>query len=507
MTAGLGTLEGVRKDGEAFLEALSREYYLALSGLKPTADLAPIYRRYERLHEPDTVAALREAMRSAPTASEEHRSARLLLAWLIDSVASRPLAELDERIIAWEASAGIETDDDRVMPFQRLTIDMGRESDRSARLALENARARLVANELAPMKRDRLAGERDAIVEQEIASGYIETFARLNGIELDALVDECRAFLRDTEALWDDTLRERLRPLGLAPGEATRADALFLLRATEFDPAFGRNDALTAVQRQVSDMGVDPLAEGRLKYDTDERDGKRARAFCQPVRIPGEVYVVHRPHGGASDHRVLLHEVGHGLHFAFMGAELPFEARWLGDNSITESFAMLFDHNLFEAAWLRRYAELSKREVEDYLRFAGFEELHFLRRYCAKLVYERSLYGGDTSWSSLPSLYTETLTAATGFRYAEADAFVDVDPGFYAARYLRAWQLQALVREVLTERFDDDWWRNPRTGAWLREQLFAPGQWERADELATRIVARSLSFAPVQRGIERLLGS
>jgi hypothetical protein len=507
MTVGLGTLEGMRKDGEAFLEALSREYYLALSGLKPTADLEPIYRQFERLHERETVAALREVLLAATPSSDEHRSARLLLGWLIESVASRPLAELDERIIAWEASAMIDAGEGRVMPFQRITIDMGRERDRSSRLALEAARARLVASELAPMKRDRLARERDVIVEQRIASNYVSTFAQLSGVDLEALVDECRDFLRDTEALWRDTLRERLRPLGLSPGEATRADALFVLRATDFDTAFGRHDALTTVKRQVGEMGIDPHAAGRLRYDTDEREGKRARAFCQPVRVPAEVYVVHRPHGGAADYRVLLHEVGHGLHFAYMDVDLPFEARWLGDNSITESFAMLFDHNLLEGAWLRRYAELSKQEVEEYLRFAGFEELHFLRRYCAKLVYERALYGGDESWASLPSLYTEVLTEATGFRYAEADAFVDVDPGFYAARYLRAWQLQALVRETLIERFDDDWWRNPRTGSWMREQLFAPGQWEQADELATRVASRSLSFAPVRRRIERLLGA
>jgi hypothetical protein len=507
MTVGLGTLEGIRRDGEAFLEALSREYYLALSGLKPTADLASIYRRFAKLHDPDTVAALREAFLSSSPGSDDHRSARILLGWLIDSVASQQLAELDERVIAWESTAVVDTGEGNMVPFQRISIDLGRLNDRAARLALEKARATIVGNELAPMKRDRLTRERDAIVEQGIGADYVQTFATLNAMDLDALVDQCRRFLRDTETLWHDVLRERLRPLGLAPGEATRADALFVLRANDFDAVFGRSDPLATIRRQVSDMGVDPAAGGRARYDTEEREGKRSRAFCQPVRVPDEVYIVHRPHGGASDYRVLLHEIGHALHFAFMRADLPFEARWLGDNSITESFAMLFDHNLLEAGWLRRYPELGMRDLESFLRFAGFEELHFLRRYCAKLVYERSLYSGELSWSALPELYTEVLSHATGFRYIEADAFVDVDPGFYAARYLRAWQLQALVRETLTERFDEDWWRNPRSGPWIIEQLFSPGQWEHADELAARVTTKTLTFAPVLRGIERLLGS
>src|SRR5678815_6052217 len=98
---------------------------------------------------------------------------------------------------------------------------------------------------------------------------------------------------------------------------------------------------------------------------------------------------------------------------------------------------------------------LGANHVQRYLRSAGFEELHFLRRYCAKLIYEIELYGGAMSWDSLPDLYVEQLTSATTFRYDRADAFIDVDPRYYAARYLRAWQLQALIRETLVERYDD----------------------------------------------------
>ena len=153
------------------------------------------------------------------------------------------------------------------------------------------------------------------------------------------------------------------------------------------------------------------------------------------------------PHGGATDYRTLLHELGHALHFGYMRDDLPFEYRWLGDNSITEGYAMLFDHLMHDAGWLARYSALGRTRVGEYRRAAAFEELQFLRRYAAKLVYELRLYGGDTPWSSLPDAYVDILSSATTFRYRTADAFVDVDPGFYSARYLRAWQLQAALRE------------------------------------------------------------
>jgi hypothetical protein len=155
---------------------------------------------------------------------------------------------------------------------------------------------------------------------------------------------------------------------------------------------------------------------------------------------------------------------------------------------------------------LKRYTDLGAANVPVYLRTAGFEELQFLRRYCAKLIYEIDLYGGRVPWDALPERYVDGLTRATGFLYSESDAFVDVDPHFYAARYLRAWQLQSLLGETLTERYDVDWWRNPRAGPWICSALFGEGQRELAHEQAQRVAGKPLSFAPLVRAIERMLG-
>ena len=77
------------------------------------------------------------------------------------------------------------------------------------------------------------------------------------------------------------------RVLGMTPREATRADALALFRAREFDAYFPASD----------DGGVDPppgardghrsaTPAGASLFDTGEREGKRSRAFCAPVRVP-----------------------------------------------------------------------------------------------------------------------------------------------------------------------------------------------------------------------------
>jgi hypothetical protein len=499
-------LDDIRARAETFLEDVSREYHAAHAGLKAGADLQPIYTRHAAAYGDAVMADVRTAYDRARPGTDAHRSARLLLDWLIGSRVGRELAPIEEREIGWEAAAKIPLPDGSAEPYQRASITMANISDATERRALDDARATLVAAELAPLKQERLQRERDLVEAAGIAPGYIATFEALAALSLGDLRDQCAAFLRDTQGMWDDVKPRFLKDrLGLTGAEPTRADALALFRAREFDGAFPAEAMEREVRRHVTDMGASPDAGGRVQYDTGDREGKRSRAFCSPVRIPEEVHLVIRPHGGQNDWQTLLHELGHALHFGNAERTLPFEFRWLGDNSVTEGYAMLFDHRLQSPGWLLRYTDLGKPDVPAFLRSAGFEELHFLRRYCGKLIYEMELYGGGVGWGALPELYVETLWRATGFRYQRADAFVDVDPGFYSARYLRAWQLQALLDETLTERFNADWWRNPRAGPWIVGELFGQGQRELADEQARRVSGKVLGFAPLVRSIERML--
>ena len=501
------SLDRLRADGQRFMEEISREHYLAASGLKETAELQPIYARYRHVMDAESLAMVLERFKGTKPDSADHRSARMLLEWQAEAQSARELAPLDEREIEWESSAMIALPDGSRLQFEEASIEIGNTPDRARRLAIEAARATLVEAELAPLKREHLQRERDITERLDLASDYNSGWELLSGVPLLQLRSQCEQFLKDTADMWRESYRDFVpRVLGISPDEATRADAIALLRGREFDAFFPGGEMEAQVHRQVREMGIDPTAHGRIRLDTGDRPGKRSRAFCAPVRVPEEVYLVLRPHGGQTDWNTLLHELGHALHFAYMRDDQPFESLWLGDNSVTESYAMLFDHLMQQRGWLTRYTELDDANATRFLRAAGFEELQFLRRYCAKLIYETHLYGGDVSWDSLPDLYVELLTSATSFKYSRADAFVDVDLRYYSARYLRAWQQQSLLAETLTERFDEDWWRNPRAGPWVVEQLFGEAQRELAHEIAARVSGKPLSFAPLVRKIESLLG-
>ena len=390
------TLRSLRTRGEAFLEAISAEYHAAYAGLKTEPQIQPIYAAHAAAYGDDAFGEALELFKSvestpaATSALSENgapatlRSTRLLLDWLIESRVGRELASLDEREIAWENAAVVRLADGTEEPYQRVPITLGNTRDVKQRHTLDDARAALVMRELVPMRREKFEREHDVVAKLSIAPTYNATWEALSGVSLTDLRKECETFLRETQSMWDDIFPDFLkRGLGMTPADATRADVAALMRAPEFDAYFTAEAMETQVRRQVMEMGISPDAEGRVRYDTEDRPGKRPRAFCSPVQIPDVVHLVLRPHGGQNDWMTLLHELGHALHFGNMSRALPFEYRWLGDNSVTEGYAMLCDHRLKDAGWLTRYSGLDKKTLPAFLRYMGFEELHFVRRYCA----------------------------------------------------------------------------------------------------------------------------
>jgi len=63
------TLAVLRQGGEAFMEAVSREQYLAASGHKPNAELRPIYARFAQVLGQGALELTRDAFRAATPGS------------------------------------------------------------------------------------------------------------------------------------------------------------------------------------------------------------------------------------------------------------------------------------------------------------------------------------------------------------------------------------------------------------------------------------------------------
>jgi len=282
--------------------------------------------------------------------------------------------------------------------------------------------------------------------------------------------------------------------VALPSGGAQRHDLLHALRAPWMSEAghFRREDLGPALRHFLSEMGFEGPAQRHIRVDDEPREGKAPRPFVAALRVPQDLRLVVQREGGLDALGSQLHEWGHALHLAHVDAQLPVELRRLGDAAVAEGYASLFERLAADAGWLKRYLRMPTPAATDGARLAAFAGLAVLRRHCAKLSHERTLCLRGAS-DERAEEYAEGQRRAL---YVEPHAgffLYDVDPQLYSARYLRGWALEAQLSRQLTQRFNEDYWRNPAAGAWLRS-LFARGGGATAEALASELSGQPLSL-------------
>ncbi len=468
-----------RTDAESFLEALSREHYLHLAGHKPTLELDPIYARHPDLFSRETV----EGLRADP--ADRH-----LLMFALDGLMGAQTSALEEKLAGLEASLEVELDGERI-GFRQVAVAMANESDPERRAALEEARNSVAAEHLDPIHLEMLeAGH--SLCRELGWDGYAAAYAELRALDLGALAQRTRAFLAATDSAYAPVLDPELERVGLPPlGELRRSDLPRLFRAEHLDGPFAAERMVPALRETLAGMGIDLDAQSNVTLDADPRPTKSPRAFCSTPRVPEEVYLVVAPIGGRSDYDALFHEAGHTEHYAHVDASLSFEARHLGDNAVTESFAFLVEQLVSEPAWLTDM--LGVEGASESASHARAAKLVMLRRYCAKLDYELELHSPAPDLAAMPRRYTELLGGATRIEWPSANWLSDVDGGFYVACYLRAWALETHWRVALRERFGERWYASREAGDWLRG-LWSQGQRMDAEELLAETLGEELGF-------------
>ena len=128
---------------------------------------------------------------------------------------------------------------------------------------------------------------------------------------------ETSAYTSETDALYRERIDSALRGrVGVGLEDASISDFTRLWRAPEFDAGFTTERAVPALRATLAGLGIDLDAQRNVELDIESRPGKRPRAFCAPIRVPGRVVLVILPQGGQDDYQALFHEAGHTEHFA-----------------------------------------------------------------------------------------------------------------------------------------------------------------------------------------------
>jgi hypothetical protein len=487
-------IDGLSAEAERFSSELDEESYLHFSGQKETYDLAPIFERHARLTELDTALAL-----GASVAGIRRR--RELWKFACEGYLGNFVTAEAERVAQLEATLSATLDGEEI-PFRMLRPRLMNEDDRGKRARLSELRTELTEEHL-----NGLYLHANQVVHGETARLGATSYADLYrefGLPLDDLAAQCRRFLSDTESLWEEAGDRFFRSrLGLGLGDVQRWDVGRAFRGVGWDAAFPAEAMLPSLAATLGELGVDLHSQPNVEIDLEERPNKDPRAFCAPIEVPGRVVLVIKPQGGPDDWRALFHEAGHTEHFAHTSASLSSEERRLGDNAVTEGWAMLLEHLTFDPVWLAR--RLDVPQPHQFTAESAAQLLWIVRRYCAKLLYELEFHSAEDVTAMRPR-YVELLADATKVEPAAADYLGDIDAAFYASEYLRAWAFEAQLRAHLREKFGNAWFSKRDAGALLRE-LWGEGQKPTADELLRDVTGETLELASVGDRVREALAA
>jgi hypothetical protein len=481
-------LDRYRQDAERFLEEIDREYYLHLAGHKADLEIEPIYESHEALFERAAVERVGEERREAT--GEDETRLRYLHQFALDGYLGSITRELQTRMAELEASLEVEVGGEKI-PYRMAPVVQANTDDADRRAEIEAARLGLLTERLNPLHLEELESAHAACLELGWPS-YLDAYSDVRALDLRALARQLESFAESTEAGYARTVDPELqRTLGHSLDEVRRSDLARFFRATHLDELFPSDRMVPALRRTLSGLGIDLDAQTNVTLDTESRETKSPRAFCSTPRVPEEVYLVLPPIGGREDYAALFHEAGHAEHYGSTDAKLPFEFRHLGDNSVTESFAFLFEGLTASPVWLEEV--LGAEGAEIAIEHARAARLIMLRRYSAKIAYEVELHGPDADLRAMPERYSTLLGDRVGVPWPRESWLSDVDPSFYVGCYLRAWALEVDWRETLVERFGDAWFDDAEAGTWLRG-LWARGQRLDADPLLAHVSGGSLDF-------------
>jgi hypothetical protein len=492
MATAPAALDAYREEADRFIAALDEEYYRHFAGLKEAFELTPIYERYGDL-------ATLEACRQLGEAADSGGGAVELWRFSCEGYMGNLVRAEAEEIARLEATLAADVDGEEI-GFRLLRPALANEPDRSRRERLERARVELVEREINPHHR-RIAETRREAVHALGAESYRDLYERF-GFPLDRLAGQCERLLAETEDLYvaafDQLMRSRV---GVPLEEAKRWDLARLFRAPEWDAGFPAEGMVPALEATLAGLGIDIRAQENVHLDLEPRPTKTPRAFCAPIEVPGRIMLVIQPMGGPDDWHALFHEAGHTEHFAHTSAALSVEARRLGDNAVTEGWAMLFELLVNDRVWLSRRLDFAR--PEEFAQEAAVGVLYFVRRYSAKFLYELELHAAE-DLDGMPERYVERMGDALKIDVSPADYLGDVDAGFYSSSYLRAWAFESSLRGFLRDEFGRGWFTRREAGSLLRE-LWSEGQRLTADELVAEIVGTDLDLRAVQERIEETI--
>lgn len=483
------------------------------------------YKGHESLYTKKTIDMVNNILKNSKGLSDDDkRAAQFMINSLTLEYVGIDTAHFDDEINNAEASATVKLDWlAEPTPYRQISVLMDQEKDPDKRQKIQAAQAQVWKDVLNPIYARQEARVQELAVELGY-QGIVPISEQLRNVNLKDLIAKSQKLIKDSDALYREMFPEQVRKvMGIEPEKFTRADIGFFGSVPAYKKFFPPELTIPAFLDFLDGMGLDmkTAAGTDIVIDDELREKKEPRAACYSISVPDDIRMTLKPSGGIPDFETFFHESGHALHFANSTTPV-WEFQQLGNNAITESYAIFFENVWGDPQWLMHYREFVKgynrfqppakkvplmtdAEIGELMRNRLFWDLYFVRRYNgAKLLYESILHNGDKSFyenyyngqtSDLHQVYKSLFSDAYGFNLTDSDALrfrTDVDGFFYAADYSRAFLLSAQLDQYMRDKFGANWFTNPESGkimkkVWARSNALQP------DELAAELGQKALS--------------
>lgn len=438
-----------------------------VAGLETTVPLGQLHRTFAELSRRESFLYVREVSQNPRTDQDRKPGLQLLLAFLAERFEEQAASAALEELAAIEATAPVSAGN-LTLPLHAALSRIAGEPERARRAALESVSAEVLLGKQSAWARRVDAGIRAA---QELGFlSYASMQEALTGVSVPRLAEDATQLLARTADAWDDLLGYALKKIepDLKPGNARLHDVMRAAAAPWMVEHFRKEDLLPAATRCLNELGLDPNQGGRISFDTEAREGKRAGARVLCFRIPDDVRLVAQPTGGLDGYAEVLHALGRAQHYALIARTTPLLERRLGDGAVPGAVALLLENLLTDPGWHRRYLRLGSAAAKEAARMFAFRQLFRIRWRAAMVPHGLSLYARGPE-ASLAEDYAEAMQSALHVSAPEGRFLYDIEPGWKGVEALRACAFEAQLHGTLRERFNEDFWRNPSTGRWLTE--------------------------------------
>jgi hypothetical protein len=267
--------------------------------------------------------------------------------------------------------------------------------------------------------------------------------------------------------------------------DASLHDVQRLVFAPRFASAFPRGEMLRTCRRWAEQLRLDLAAAGCIRIEDDDRPLKPLAGRAVPVDPPHEVRVCFLPLEGPGALSALLSAFGAALLRSGPPPDAPPEDLWFSDPGLDHACEGLLALLLLDPRWTKRCARADlSRDDERAIAVARL----FKARICAAraLASREAHVAGSLARAAGTS--QDLFRRACGAALPPGLALRDLDPWLDSFAELRGWAFAAGAWQHLRERYDEDFWRNPRASAAI-QGFFARGGRPTLRELWSQIDA------------------